>query len=104
MVGVLCLAVHEPLARAAGLPGNAVDAIQARRQPTFSKTDEKAVYEAVTALLQNKKLSDAAYEGLVNEFGLDKTIEIVATAGLYCMIATVINGFEVPTPNGEKPF
>ena len=35
---------------------------------------------------------------------LDLTIEIVSVAGFYGMIATVLKGFDVPTPNGEKPF
>ena len=49
-------------------------------------------------------MSDAAYQGLLKEFGLKKTIEIITIAGIYSMIATVLNGFEVPTPNGERPF
>ena len=36
--------------------------------------------------------------------GLFDWIDIVACAGMYCMIGAIINGFEVPTPNGENPF
>ena len=28
----------------------------------------------------------------------------ISTAGLYSMIATVLNGFDVPTPGGERTF
>jgi 4-carboxymuconolactone decarboxylase len=97
-------AVHEAPARAAGLDGAVIDAILARRRPTFTKPDEQAIYEAATSLLEDKKLSDAAYANLIKQFRLDKTIDIIALVGLYCMISTVINGFEVPTPNGERPF
>src|SRR6201995_2453509 len=44
-------AVHDPLGRKAGLSGDVVDAILARRKPSFAKADEKAIYEAVTELL-----------------------------------------------------
>lgn len=97
-------AVHDAPARASGIAGDVVDAILAQRKPIFSKPDEKAIYEAVTSLLVDKKLGDAAYRGLVKQFGLELTIDIITIAGLYSMISTVLNGFEVPTPNGEKPF
>jgi 4-carboxymuconolactone decarboxylase len=97
-------AVHDPLGRKAGLSGDVVEAIQAKKKPNFVKADEKAIYEAVTELLNTNKIGDAAYQELIKQFGLATTIEIVTCVGLYCMIGGVINAFEVPTANGEKPF
>jgi 4-carboxymuconolactone decarboxylase len=97
-------AVHEPLGKAAGLSAEIVDAIKARRTPSFAKADEKAIYQAVTELLTGNRISDDAYRALIDQFGLRETVEIVACVGLYCMVGAVINAFEVPTPNGEKPF
>ena len=97
-------AVHEPLGRAAGLSAEVVDAVKAKRTPPFQKADEKIVYDAVTELLTTNKISDAAYAAMVKQFGLSDSIEVVTCVGLYCMIGGVINAFEVPTPNGEKPF
>jgi 4-carboxymuconolactone decarboxylase len=97
-------AVHEPLGRAAGLSGDVVNALKAGRSPDFEKADEKAIYQAVTELLKTNKLSDAAYQALIQQFGLRDSIEIIACVGLYGMVGSVINAFEVPTPNGEKPF
>ena len=97
-------AVHDPLGRKAGLSGDVVDALLARRKPTFAKSDERAIYQAITELLDNNKISDGTYQNLVKEIGFDNALEAVACAGLYCMIGSVINAFEVPTPNGEKPF
>jgi 4-carboxymuconolactone decarboxylase len=96
--------VHEKPAKDAGISSDAIEAIRAGTEPVFSKSDEKVIYEAVTSLLKNNKLSDATYHALVKEFGLDLTIDIISCAGLYCMIGAVINGFEIPTMNGEKPF
>jgi 4-carboxymuconolactone decarboxylase len=97
-------AVHEPLARKAGVSGDVVDAILAKRKPSFTKPDEKAIYEAVTELLNTNRISDAAYQVLIQQFGLPETIEAITCVGLYCMVGSVINAFEVPTANGEKPF
>ena len=97
-------AVHDPLGRKAGLSGDVLEAIQAKKKPNFAKTDEKVVYEAVTELLNTNKISEPAYQALVKQFGLETAIEAIACVGLYCMIGGVINAFEVPTANGEKPF
>ena len=54
--------------------------------------------------METRSLSQPGYDRLIKEFGVDLTIEIVSVAGFYGMIATVLKGFDVPTPNGEKPF
>jgi 4-carboxymuconolactone decarboxylase len=97
-------AAHEGNARTSGLEPEVIEAIRARRKPTFSRPEESMIYDAVTSLMDDKKLSEPAYQGLIKQFGLDRTIEIVTIAGLYSMVATVLNGFEIPTPNGERPF
>jgi len=97
-------AVHEPLARKAGVSGDVVDAILAKRKPSFTKADEKAIYEAVAELLNTNRIGDAAFQALIQQFGLPNAIEVITCVGLYCMIGSVINAFEVPTANGEKPF
>ena len=97
-------AAHEPNAVAAGLSREVVDAIRERRKPSFQKDDERTIYEAVRELLDTRELSKATYEGLVNQFGLERTIEAISVAGFYGMVSTVLKGFDVPTPNGERPF
>jgi 4-carboxymuconolactone decarboxylase len=97
-------AVHEPIARGLGFSDEMVDSIKARRRPTSAKPEEVLAYDAVTELLAGKVLSTATYDRLIEQFGLDTTIELISTAGLYNMISTVLNGFDVPTANGEKPF
>jgi len=97
-------AVHDPLARKAGVSDDVVEAIRTKRKPAFAKPDEKITYEAVTELLSTNKISDAAFQALIQQFGLAESIEVITCVGLYCMIGSVINAFEVPTANGEKPF
>jgi 4-carboxymuconolactone decarboxylase len=97
-------AVHEPIARGLGFSDEMVEAIKARRRPASAKPEEALVYDAVTELLAGKVLSTAIYDRLTKQFGLDVTIELISTAGLYSMISTILNGFDVPAANGEKPF
>jgi 4-carboxymuconolactone decarboxylase len=97
-------AAHEQTAKEVGIAPDVIEAIRTGKKPNFTRQDEALIYDAVTSLLRNNKLGDDAYQALLKTFGLDMTIEIISVAGIYSMIATVINGFEVPTPNGEKPF
>ena len=82
-----------------------IEAIRTGKKPNFTKQDEAIIYDAVTSLLRKwRTRRQDAYQALLKTFGLNMTIEIVSVAGIYSMIATVINGLELPTPNGEKPF
>jgi 4-carboxymuconolactone decarboxylase len=97
-------AAHEANALAAGLAPEVIEAIRERRRPDFKKADEALVYDTVLELLERKPLGAASYDRLLKQFGLDLAIEIITVAGFYGMVATVLNGFDVPTPNGERPF
>ena len=97
-------AAHEAAAAASGLAPELIAAIRERRKPELKKDDERIVYETIVELLKGGPLSQPSYDRLVKQFGLDLAIEIVTVAGLYSMVATVLNGFDVPTPNGERPF
>ena len=96
--------VHEPLALAAGVEPEVIEAIRTQRKPLFSRPDDALIYQATTSLLENVKLPEAIYQALIERFGLELTIEIVTVVGTYCLIGTVVNAFEVQSPNGEKPF
>src|SRR5262245_27268165 len=93
---------HEPHAVKAGLSTEVINAIRERRKPEFKQADERTLYEAVRELLDTMELSSASYERLLKQFGLEKTIEAISVAGFYGMVATVLKGFDVPTPNGER--
>lgn len=98
-------ASHEGAAIAAGISPETVEAIRHQRKPDLKKDDERLVYEAMTELLERKPLSQATYDRMLKQFGLDVTIEIFSIAGLYSMVSTVLNGFDVPPRiGGETPF
>jgi len=72
--------------------------------PEFKNADERMIYEAVSELLDTKELSAATYDRLLKQFGVELTIEAISVAGFYGMVATVLKGFDVPTPTGARPF
>jgi 4-carboxymuconolactone decarboxylase len=97
-------AQHERVAAAVGLPAHVIDAIRHRRKPDLKTDEEQLVYEAVTELLERKPLSRATYDRMLKQFGVELTVEIVSIVGLYGLVSTVLNTFDVPTLNGETPF
>lgn len=97
-------AQHERVATAVGLPPEVIDAIRHRRKPDLKTDEERVVYEAVTELLERKPLSRATYDRMLKQFGVELTVEIVSIVGLYSLVSTVLNAFDVPTLNGETPF
>jgi hypothetical protein len=81
-----------------------IDAIRHQRKPDLTTDADRLVYQAVTELLDRKPLSLATHERMLKQFGIEHTIEMVSIVGLYLMVSTVLNAFEVPTLSGETPF
>jgi 4-carboxymuconolactone decarboxylase len=97
-------ASHAPNAENAGISRDMIKAIRNRHRPDFKRPDEKVIYEVVSELLETKELGPATYDCALAQFGLDLTVEIITVAGFYGMVATVLKGFDVPTPTGDHPF
>jgi 4-carboxymuconolactone decarboxylase len=93
--------VHEPLARAAGLAPQTIEAIAARKRPDFKHDDEAVIYDLVSELLSTKALRAATFERAQASLGRDGLIEAVSCAGFYAMVGFVINAFDIPAqPDG----
>jgi 4-carboxymuconolactone decarboxylase len=93
---------HGPRAAEAGISAEAVEAIRNRRTPVLTRDDEKMVYDVVTELCSARTLSKSAYDRALGMLGLEQLIELIAGAGFYIMLATVLNAFDVEVPTGEK--
>jgi 4-carboxymuconolactone decarboxylase len=91
---------HFNLAREAGLSGETIEAIRARRRPEFGRDDERVVYDLVTELLASKKVSPATFGRAEASLGRDGIIEAITCAGFYTMIGFVLNTFEIPPQSG----
>jgi 4-carboxymuconolactone decarboxylase len=89
---------HEKYAREYGISDAAIEAIYSGGVPVFEKADEQLVYDVVSELSQIKTLSAATYTRAQAFFGDDLLVELVSAAGLYTMVAMMLNAFEVPVP------
>jgi 4-carboxymuconolactone decarboxylase len=87
---------HAPLAQEAGIDPTVIEAIRLRAEPSFTKPDEQAVYDALRALLIDRDVPDEAYSRLICEIGRQGAIDLIGIAGYYCLICLTINAFRVP--------
>jgi 4-carboxymuconolactone decarboxylase len=95
---------HEKIARAAGIPIAAIEAIKAGRDPSFAKEEEAAVHAFARELLQTRKVSNPTYTRAVRTLGEIGVVDLVGILGYYGLISMTINAFEVPVPDGPDPF
>ncbi len=95
--------VHKPIALAAGVPADAVEAIRTGGTPALEDPAQSAVYDFCAALLGHHRVNDALYAGVVGALGEEGVIDLVGILGYYSLISMTINVFKVPVPEGEKP-
>jgi 4-carboxymuconolactone decarboxylase len=94
---------HENQALDQGVAKEVVEAIRARKAPSFAKADERVTYAICHEMYENKKVSDATYKAAVDTLGQQMVIELITIATFYAMIAMFLVTFEAPVPGGAKP-
>ena len=84
-----------------GIDQAVIDAINARKTPSFANARERACYEVARELLANKGLSDEAYAAAEKTMGMESLVALVATTGSFSMTCLTANSFRVdpPSPN-----
>jgi 4-carboxymuconolactone decarboxylase len=85
---------------AAGIPPDVIDAVRERRRPIFTDPDLEAVYDYVSELYANRRVSDATHERLQAIIGDECLIELVLTIGFYSMLGLVCDAFLPNFPPG----
>lgn len=95
-------AVHEPLAREAGVSEATLDAL-AETGPVDALADDLApVVEYARRLFDDHEVPPAVYEAVHERFGDAGTVDLTVTVGYYAMLACVLNAFAVtPAAPGE---
>ena len=95
--------VHKPIALAAGVSPDAVEAIRTGRTPLLPDPAQSAVYGFCAALLRDHQVDDALYAGAVSALGEEGVVDLVGILGYYSLISMTINAFRVPPPKGAVP-
>lgn len=88
-------AIHEPIARRAGLPGEIIDALAADRRPAFAEPLEEAIYDYCVELHRDRVVSRPTFERLLGLVGRAALVEITGICGYYTLVAMTLNAFEV---------
>jgi 4-carboxymuconolactone decarboxylase len=91
---------HEPLARKAGLSDAIINDIREGKRPGAMQPDEAIVYDVVTELLNKRQLSDDTFGKARQILGEQQVVDLVAVAGFYVMVSTVIIAGRIAIPNG----
>ena len=95
---------HSELAIKAGLAPEVAEDLRHGRRPTGMKEDEAAVYQFVKEIHDNKgAVSDATYDAVVQRFGEQGVIDLIALTGYYSMLAMVLNVTRIALPEGKSP-
>lgn len=91
---------HHPLALEAGLDPAVADAIAEDRRPEGMDAAAEAVWDLLDELHRTRRVSDDTYARALAELGEVGVVEVVATAGYYTTLATVMNTARTPAPGG----
>ena len=94
---------HHRLALQAGLSPEVAAAVAAGQRPTGMKPDEEIVYNFCQELHTQKQVSDATYKAVVDQFGEQGVMDLIAVNGYYVLVAMVLNVDRTPIPNGGEP-
>jgi len=94
-----------PRAKAAGVSEAAIEAIRAKKSPSFADPAEKAVYDLFSELYGKQSVSDATYEAATEALGEKGLVEILNVAGFYSIVASIVVATGVsPRPGTPLPF
>ena len=89
---------HAQLAEKAGLGPDLILEIKNRKRPRSMNDDQAAVYDFCNELHENKKVSDAAFQAVLERFGERGVVDLVGVSGYYTLVSMVLNVDRVPVP------
>jgi 4-carboxymuconolactone decarboxylase len=94
---------HHRLAIKAGLkPEIAADLAQGKR-PAGMSPEEGAIYDFSQELHTTHAVSDATYKAVVDRFGEQGAVDLIAVNGYYVLVSMILNVDRTPMPGGAKP-
>ena len=95
--------IHVEHARKAGLDEQAIAAIREGREPRL-QGDDALVYAFCREAHATGKVGDAAFNGVVERFGREGALDLLALNGYYSMMAMVLNTAGMALPgNAAAP-
>lgn len=103
---------HHILAMKAGLDPKVAEELAEGKRPSTMQPDEAIIYDFSTQLRRNKQVDDATYKAMLEKFGEQGIVDLIAVNGYYDTVSMTLNVAQVPVPAGvplplkplDKPF
>lgn len=95
------LYAHIAVAEKEGMRDTRLSTLVAGCRPGDLSDAEGCAYDVAHALVGGGVLPEPCYRLAVELFGQHGANELIYLVGLYCMVSTTLNGFNVPVPERE---
>lgn len=90
---------HAIMAEAFGVPQSVISTLASGGSPFALGDQESVSHDIARALVSGHIVPDATYRLAVKLLGQDGVAELFFLVGGYSLIATLLNGFDIPAPN-----
>jgi len=84
-------AAQARMALDSGIAQDALDAINARRRPSFANAEDQAVHDVAKEMVETGTLAQGSFDSAMKVLGMRKLIETVGAVGQFCKTAMVAN-------------
>jgi 4-carboxymuconolactone decarboxylase len=95
------LYAHIAVAEKEGMPEQRLATLVSGSRPDDLSAAEGIGYDVAFALVNGGVLPEPVYRLAVKTFGQHGANELIYLVGLYCLVSTTLNGFNVPVPERE---
>jgi alkylhydroperoxidase family enzyme len=92
---------HIAVAEREGMKPERLATLVADLKPTDLDAEESVAFDLAYALVRGGTLAEPIYRLAVDTFGQHGANELIYLVGLYSLVSTTLNGFNVPVPEHE---
>ena len=92
---------HIAVAEREGMSDERLATVMAGLKPVDLSPEETVAFDLAYALVRGGTLPEPIYRLAVKTFGQHGTNEMIYLVGLYSLVSTTLNGFNVPVPERE---
>lgn len=96
------LYAHEIMAEAFGIPSGIISTLASGGSPSGLGDQENIAHDIARTLVGGHIVPASTYKLAVKLLGQDGVAELFFLIGGYCLIATVLNGFDIPAPDEQE--
>jgi 4-carboxymuconolactone decarboxylase len=95
------LYAHIAVAEREGMKAERLAALVADLKPADLSREENVAFDVAYKLVRGGTLPEPLYRSAVDTFGQHGANELIYLVGLYSLVSTTLNGFNVPVPERE---